>query len=157
MTEGFNLQHIAKNVLKTARVAEPAAAWDHVMRVIPPHLYAEALNQIGPRWIKDALLMYGSRPAGDDDRADEPTPTPAPTQTRRARAYVDRRVFVGEWKFLADCTPDDLDVAVQLHHDKAAAVTAEAERYERLAKVCRDRGVETVGDLDDAEVEEALQ
>jgi hypothetical protein len=61
------------------------------------------------------------------------------------------------WKFLADCTVDDLTAAAAIRHRKAAQNAAEAERFEALAKAVEHADVATVGELPADALEAALR
>lgn len=63
---------------------------------------------------------------------------------KRARYVID-----GTWKMLADCTVDDVLALAAQRRDVAARNTAEAERFDQLARVMKDAGAVTVADLDD--------
>lgn len=52
-----------------------------------------------------------------------------------------------EWKFLGKCDRDDCLVLAGNRHRKAAEVTAEAERFERVAEALEEHGVELIEDL----------
>ncbi len=67
-----------------------------------------------------------------------------------------QRVTVdGEWKLLADCTADDLDVIATDRESGAERLLAVAERFRTLAARMRAAGAATVADLDGADVLEA--
>lgn len=60
------------------------------------------------------------------------------------------RMLAGDtWKFLRDCTASDLHEAAALRYRTAAAVTAEADRWVRLADVMENASASTVADLDE--------
>jgi hypothetical protein len=62
-----------------------------------------------------------------------------------------------EWKFLGDCDRDECLTLATNRHRKAAEVTAEAERYERVAEAMEVHEVETVRQLPRPVLEELLR
>jgi hypothetical protein len=62
-----------------------------------------------------------------------------------------RHVYTGNpdqpWKFLTDCTVDDLYAAVEIRRRKAEQTLAEADWFEGVAKAAEHAGVDTVGQL----------
>lgn len=94
--------------------------------------------------------------AGNTDRAvrHEVVAVPAeprktPTTAERVNSWYQRtlatRVMAGaEWKFLRDCTPDDLANAAEVRFKAAAATKAEGDRLAALAEHMRTSGAKTV-------------
>jgi hypothetical protein len=53
----------------------------------------------------------------------------------------------GEWKFLADCTAENLAYAAAMREEHARRTYARAQQYRRLAELLDEHGVSTVGEL----------
>jgi hypothetical protein len=71
----------------------------------------------------------------------------------RLRASVN--VGTGQWKRLADCTPDDLRYMATVRYQQAKANEAAAERYRKLGLACQEKGVAIVAELP-AEIGKAI-
>jgi hypothetical protein len=65
-----------------------------------------------------------------------------------ARSLRDRvSVGPGEWKFLADCTAENLAYAAAMREEHARRTYARAQQYRRLGELLDEHGVSTVGEL----------
>lgn len=51
------------------------------------------------------------------------------------------------WRFLAECTADEVYAAAAIRRRKAAETAAEAERFEGIGKAVEHAGVDRVGEL----------
>lgn len=83
------------------------------------------------------------------------------TTPQRVKAWYSQilasRLFTGEeWKFLADCTADDLQGAAAERYKAAALTHAEGDRLVKLANLLEETGRETVRDVSEAELRAAL-
>jgi hypothetical protein len=63
----------------------------------------------------------------------------------------------GEWKYLRDCTADDLDTAAETRYRIAAETKAQGDQWSALAKYLRaHRKMATVADVPEAELAKLL-
>lgn len=150
MTDGFNLRALVREVCDESHQADPAMLAKEVDRRIRKADRDAALEQA----LAAFMWQFVSR-----DRSSVATSRPGAVSGRSskvagirglARAQRDR-VSVGpdpsDWKFLADCTADDLDYAAALREEYAQRVMARADQYRRLAELLAEHGVATVGEL----------
>lgn len=73
------------------------------------------------------------------------------TQNQRLQSILNRAVYGldGEWKHYGDCSEADLLVMVQSRRTKAEELANEADHYEKVVGLLRERDVEKVRDLPD--------
>ncbi len=135
-----------------------------------PHVIAAAvLAQVPDDHLRDALAyclpavvrLSGPRLSGSA------TPLGAPTRSRKVDlqkwyfATLNKPLEVGdderEWKFLRDCTRDDVLRAAAYRRNLAAANLVQAERLETLAEKMRVHRAVTAADLDAGLLAEALR
>lgn len=164
----FDLRALVREVAAESEAADPAIVAKEVERRLDRAALGEALAQALP------IVVYhvAGRPATS------PTPSPGqqqcdthtgaagggPTSSKVAairetwRRHLRDRVSVGpsEWKFLADCTADDLAYAAALRDDLAAANAARANWLRELAERVTNAGVERVEQLDDDQLAQHL-
>jgi hypothetical protein len=108
----------------------------------------------------------GSTSAGEGQRTpDIQSPDTLPGgNLRNSRTALFRRnrwrisVWIGDktYRNILDCTRADLEFAAEESHRQAQANAATERRYRRLAKLMADRGVDTVAELTDEEIQEVM-
>jgi len=83
---------------------------------------------------------------------------PGSSRWRSAASLFHQRIYAGEtWKLLRDLTRDDVLAIVEHRRMLATANAAVADRYQALHDRMTATDVATVGDMDEAEVEEILR
>lgn len=88
-----------------------------------------------------------------------PQSSPSKVEQRRSwwRSVLWSRVSTGDsWKFLGDCTAEDLKYAMQDRFDMADNIRATGDRYATLAELVQSHAVDTVSELPDETVSEAM-
>lgn len=136
--------------------------------VVDPLVISTAiLSDADEEWLAMALLPYAgeiirhrvsqlrgwslmtARAEGEED-----TPEAAPMQSWKKRLAASTWIPTGDggtWKPIKECTADDCLAKARWHRGLAKANIAQAERFERYAKMIKRRKVLTVGDLDEVE------
>lgn len=88
-----------------------------------------------------------------------PQSSPSKVEQRRSwwQSVLWSRVSTGEsWKFLGDCTADDLKFAMKERFDMADSIRATGDRYAALAELVTSHAVDTVAELPDEAVSAAM-
>lgn len=109
------------------------------------------LDEALPHFIADVMRSDRNQAANAAFRP----PRRMPTRSSKVAGIRDwwaeflaSRIAVGEtWKPVGDLTAADLASVAQVRRDKAAATIAQAEKYETLAGLLDEYGVETVREL----------
>lgn len=161
MTE-FNLSQLIREVVDTSTIADPAGLAKEVAKRIGRNQERVALEQALTPLVRVFLSQLrastqhasGGQSSGDD----QGIPAAGGSRSRKvasiretwARMLRDR-VSTGpdstDWKFLADCTVEDLRYAEQIRRDHAAATLVSADRFAGLAELLVEHRVATVGQL----------
>lgn len=176
MSDHFNLRTLIREVCDTSSATAPELLVKEVLRRIDRRDAQVALEQALPYIVHSVVSSHRftapppgrphTAPADQtafdalaDDVSGGATPIKQPRSTKVAsiRDTIGRalreRISVGhdrsEWKFLGDCTADDLEYAARLRHDLARANAARARQLHELADALRESGVETVRELPD--------
>lgn len=71
--------------------------------------------------------------------------------------FLRLNVFCGEWKFMGECTADDLDYKVDELNEEALELQDTAERYQKIANKMRQKKLTTVSDLPKKEIAKILE
>lgn len=181
----FNLRdHIRETLAATAE--ENLSEITYIIYAsIPCNAIREALKQALPEVVRKELAIAprldhacsdtqtlavepGQSTDGGEAR-ESPSPIsaslPPVGNIRNSRAALFRRnrfrisvwIGAGTYRQILDCTRTDLEFAAAENDRQAHANEVTARRYRRLAKAMVERDVETVAELTDAEIEEALR
>jgi len=112
------------------------------------------------------IIEPGSKSAGEGHRSlDTQVARTLPGgNLRNSRTALFRRnrwrisVWIGDktYRNILDCTRADLEFAAEESHRQAEANAARERQYRRLAKLMADRGVDTVAELTDEEIQEVM-
>lgn len=146
-------------ILDTSALSDPREIAEKLIGDIPSRQLRAALAEVLPQYVR--VLMTNDR-RSDPGRHSQPgsqTRSAPGSERWRAAAGVLASRFcpAGEWKPLRDCTRDDVLALVAERRDLAAKNAAVADQFERLHQLMSDRGVSTVGELAEAEVEGVLR
>jgi hypothetical protein len=142
-------------------MADPAALAKEVGRRIGRNQQAAALQQALPVVVQHVV----SRSRGAYVPEQRTTP---PSRSRKVasiretwRRMLRDRIAVGpdvaDWKFLGDCTADDLAYAAAIREDHARRNAARAQQLRDLAERLAEHGVSTVADLPEPVLSASLQ
>lgn len=148
---GFDLRATCLAALDKAESPDPAVVADQVAESIDSRYLRVALRA--------ALRSYmPSLVARQRTRRPDPSPGNGSSKWRSAsdRLHVAFAIGDRQWKWLRDCTADDLMAGVDARRALAAGTIREADRYEALAKLVAERGVGTVGGLSSDDLDEVL-
>lgn len=147
MTAEFDLRLLVREELATSPVADPHVVAEHVAKQVPDEHLRDALRACLPEFVR--IIGHGS--------VTTPRASGAPRSAKCDdqawyRGVLRRRVEVGqdgrEWKFLGECTLDDVLRAAEVRREMAAANAAAADQFDRLAGKMRTFRAATVADLD---------
>lgn len=169
----FNLRALIRDVCDKSSDAEPDLLVKEVLRRIERRDTRAALEQALPTVVQSVISSYRfttdrpqTAPAdhfGSDAHTGAASGGAHPIKASRSskvagiRDTIGRalreRISVGHdrsaWKFLGDCTADDLEYAAQLRDDLAKSNAHRAKQLRELADALREADVETVRDLPD--------
>lgn len=148
------ITRLVRDVIRTSNSADPKIIAEQIVGLVPAGSVGEAFREILAEYVRVAVTRarVGSAvvaPQGMREHA-------AGTSTSRAsmvrtgwrRALRDRvHVAAGTFKFLADCTADDLTFAEGELSEMAARTAAKAEFYGTLRKLLEHHDVERVEEL----------
>jgi hypothetical protein len=162
--DGFNLRALIREVCESSTIADPATLAKEVSRRIGRNQQREALEQALPVLVQHVISRsrggFTDTPSGhraigaQTSRAAGGQPSRKVAAIRETwRRMLRDRVAVGpdrgDWKFLGDCTDDDLAYAEQIRRDHARANTAAADRLVTLRGLLAEHGAATVAELPD--------
>lgn len=149
----FNLRTLVRSVLEASRSADLGHLADTAFSRIDPADHAEALRQAMRGFVRQVIgEQRADLPAGPPAHV---APSVAATSAKVTairdhwqRALRDRlNVGEGSWKFLGDCTADDLLFAAEQRREHAARNRRRAAQLDALRQQLDDHDVATVGDL----------
>lgn len=154
MSDRFDLRALIREVCNTSTMTDPASIAKEVGRRIGRNQQADALDQALPLVVQHVISRYRAISVPQQRTA------PAPNRSRKVASIREtwRRMLrdriavgpaVGDWKFLGDCTADDLAYAAAIREDHARRNAARAEQLRQLVDLLVEHGVETVGQLPD--------
>lgn len=153
----FILRQLVRDILAETDAADPGEIAGQVMARIPPRMIRVALSQ--------ALRLYVRQVISETRTAHPPVAPTAINRSAKVAAIRDGwqkrlrdRVHVGgsEWKFLADCTYEDLIAAASERRQMADRNNAWARTYDAWARLLTEHNVTTFGELPAAEQMQAL-
>lgn len=163
------LTELVRRVVRRSQAPDPTDVAAEVSKEIPDEGLREALDEalvIVVRTVVSRMRGHVEDPESTDPGGDLVVPDAhllgvAPgvgpskaTAIRHAwRARLHERIAVGAdrggWRFLADCSAEDLDYAAALRFEHSARTRATGEKLAELANAVRAAGVERVADLPD--------
>lgn len=146
----FNLRAVVRDVLTEADEADPGVIAGMVMARIPKKDRDAALSQAMRLFVRQAIseTRTGNAPRSNVSPIRSTSHKVAAIREGWMRRLHDR-VHVGgsEWKFLADCTYDDLLRVAEERQELAERNGAWAREYRAMADAVLDADVATFGDL----------
>lgn len=142
--DGQAFRSLARQALADAGSPDPAVVAELLLDSLTDAQCRVALGATLPNWMR-VLASQQDRTV----RHEAATPRTTPTTAQRVTSWYQRtlatRIMVGDqWKFLGDCTADDLTAAADVRLKAAAATKAEGDRLQALAEQMRASGAKTV-------------
>ena len=139
-------------------------------RVVKDGRLLYAFNEILPQALNQVISaerQYSTTSVGSAPAKGQRTPTPPrPSRWARAATAIEEHyhpvfkrwesISRNHFKFLGDCTKDDVLAIVEDRTERASAMTAAAESYRSLLVLMEENGASKVSDLDGDEVERVL-
>lgn len=147
----FDFAALTREVIAASASPDPGNIAADLLDKIPAAEYQAVLSSLLRDHVRRSLPLY---PAASASAAATPKGvSPRPRGSWKlsvGEQWRRRSVFVGDhtWKFLKDCTYDDLMANAAVKRGLADATLREAEKSEALAElVKRTRGASTLGDV----------
>lgn len=107
----------------------------------------DALYEALPHYVvKVATLLRAGSPVEPEQPEEQPQ-NGSPRWDRVAGLLARRECTEEGWKFLRNCTADNLRAAALDRRSRATSLVIAAERYEKIAVLLDEHGAATVGDL----------
>jgi hypothetical protein len=155
----FDLRALVREVCDHSTVADPLMLAKEVNRRIKQADRDAALESALPLVVQNELGRLRMRHHAPIPGTPQPSRKVAGIREMWRRTLRDR-INVGpdvsDWKFLADCTAEDLDYAAALREEHARRNAARAAQYRRLAELLNGHGVSTVGELPESALKDGL-
>lgn len=155
MAERPSFYSIVADVMASCPNPHPRVVADAVIVALPKSRYEEALRE--SLWLYVRQVSSASHTNPDSSHAVPAGGRPhSETSAGAGRmgaavslAWLRKSVSVSEgvYKFLGDCTADDLDVLAEVRRAHAKSNAEAADRYERLASLMREARAATLGAL----------
>lgn len=157
VSTAFDLRSLIREVLATSAATDPRDLAREVAARVPVEHLRGALELA----LVEAVRVVSNRERHANREASVDPVRPSKKWSDASDLYLKvlrQREYIstdGEWKFLGDCTKDDLTAAAQLRFEQASRNVAVAKKYEKLASAMSDG--QTVADLPQTLVLEALR
>lgn len=152
MTADFDLRSLIHAELESSPVADPHVVAEHVVKRINDHDLRAALAACLPDYVRNIAHQPGTSPTPGDAAASTSSPSRKWAASNEWATYLRERICVDAagrtWKFLGECTGDDLLSVARFRRTQAGALLLRAERFEALAEKMRCHRAATVADLD---------
>lgn len=142
----FDYRLLIREVLATHPSADPSELVDECIRLVPDEALRDALRQTTRHYI----LIGIHEQRGQTTRPDDQRGSARWAQVGQVyKAFLQRRENLGgdNWKWLADCTRDDLLASAAQRMVQAKGMATEARRLELLAAALDKAKVKIVSDL----------
>lgn len=150
-----DLAALIRNAAEDYASADPNDIASIVLGRIATAHYKEALALCLPGYVRVALAGQASkiRGAAKSGRLTSP---------ERIRTWYAQQLGTalfcgGDWKFLRDCTPEDLHQAAADRYRKASDVAAEADRWTKVALFMEENDRATVARISEAELKSLME
>ncbi|MDQ3317519.1 MAG: hypothetical protein M3522_09355 [Actinomycetota bacterium] len=153
----LDLHALIREALAASHDPDPRLVAADVLGRIPAREVRGALALTLPRFVADVARTSPRVGPESSHPTSDPQPRLAasgPSRWDAVRLLLPHRVSVadGKWKFLADCTRDDILHAANVRRNHANAELVVADRLDALASRMFAEGATTVADLCDAEM-----
>lgn len=150
----FNLRATVVDALDRSPAADPSVVAAEVAAAVPSNLLRSVLASVLPAYVTGVVTTTRHRALADvPDQGDQ-------VGSRRwaaAASILMSREFVdGEWKWLRDCTADDLRSAATDRRQRAASILANADKLDALAALMDKRRASVVAELGEDAVRKVM-
>lgn len=136
----FDLREAIRDVLAKTTSADPDRIAPMLIGLLPNDVIDALVFRSVRNIVREELRLGREHPS-----------TPGTSRWQRHRLVIDGLgtdiCVAGEWKSVAACTPDDLDLYARAQRKLATGILASAEKAEAVAREVREAGAATVGDL----------
>lgn len=148
------IQQLIRTAMDESPSADPAVVAKVVLDGLSAKQARAALAITLPEYVRQQMARYGWR-----TRAAAKQPM---TSADRVRHWYSQMLgaplFVGDqWKFLRDCSADDLHTAAADRYKKATQVHAEGDRWTKLALFMEEHDRETVAEVTEEELKSLME
>lgn len=141
---------------------DPHDIADRVADRLPEDELRDALRETLPALVQSRIRTTNYSELGKPGKVAAPATQPKASRSAKVgavreswRPFLNKPHYAGtEWKTLGLFTREDAENAAQYRHKLAEGNTRKAEWYETLSKKLSERGVETLKDLSDADLDE---
>lgn len=142
----FNLRSIVREVLTSSTIADPGVVAEEVLRRVPSRMLKQALQQALRLYVRQVIseVRVSRPPVASSNRSAKVSGIRDGWQ-RRLRDRV--HCGDGNWKFLAECTYEDLLAAAGERRQLAERNLAWARQYDEWARLLTEHDVATFGEL----------
>lgn len=156
-TEQFStyLRALVREAAVSSDSPDPAVVAEVVLGRLTVKQYKAALGVCLGDWVRLHMKGYSSAALN------------APrlgglTKADRCRSWYESRLstpeFVGkEWKFLRDCTADDLHAVAAVRYKMAVEIHAVGDTFTKVALFMEEHGRATVADVREAELKQLME
>ncbi len=147
MSADFNLRALVRECVRSSITADPGLIATIVFSQIADEDHAEALDQALREIVREVIREERMRTQITSPQVG------ASAKVQGIRDHWQRalrdQIYVaeGEWKFLGDCTQDDLMFAAEQRREQASRLRAKAAQYDVLRGLLDEHGVKQVRDL----------
>jgi hypothetical protein len=147
----FDLRALILDEIETSAVADPIVIAEHVAKQVPTKYLREALALALRETVRTTISGERVKVQHQAERAAAGKSTKWADAGEMYKELLGQRVEVGgedrEWKFLGDCTRDDLLNAVGFRKKQAQSLIVSARRYEAIAQLLDKHGMARVSEL----------
>lgn len=162
MTNGFDLRALVREVCDTSTMTDPATLAKEVGRRIGRNEQRAALDQALPLVVQHVISRRQPIAMPEQRSAATPNRSRKVASIRETwRRMLRDRIAVGpdtsDWKFLGDCTAEDLAYAAAIREDHARRNAARAQQLRDLADLLAEHGASTVSELPEPVLSASLQ
>lgn len=151
-----NLRKIVAAALNASETTDPASLAREIAEKIPSRSVRACLAEALAPYVREQI-QHSRSVATAMQEAPGPSRSSKVAAIRSwSRKQLRERYHVGagEWKFLGDFTYEDLVFAANERRDHAARNLAKAAQFDQLAELVQARGVATVAELAEADLEQ---
>lgn len=142
----FSLRSMVREALDSSDEADPHVIAEFIVAGLSVGQVRLALEKALPGFIREVVRSqrnHGGHPSPTSARWDNVAELQASGELTLLRV----RVFCGVWKFLGDCTRDDVKDLAERRETDAADLAAMAERFKALRSAMQRKRAATVADL----------
>lgn len=147
----FDLRELIRDEIASSAVADPAVIAEHVAKRVPTAHVRAALALALHDMVRVAVVKQRYETHRAVERAAVGRGSKWDDAGEMYRAILGQRIEVGgedrEWKFLGDCTRDDLLQAVSTREEQAKGLIMASRRYKAIADLLERHAKDQVSEL----------